>query len=58
MISMDISQLIKNTRKDKRLTQADLAQGITTQATISQLEKNNVLPSSKIFSSNCSKTRY
>ncbi|QLE61012.1 helix-turn-helix domain-containing protein [Furfurilactobacillus rossiae] len=46
---MDISQLIKNTRKDKRLTQADLAQGITTQATISQLEKNNVLPSSKIL---------
>ncbi|MYV16399.1 helix-turn-helix domain-containing protein [Furfurilactobacillus rossiae] len=41
---MNISQLIKSARKEKQLTQADLADGITTQATISQLEKKQCSP--------------
>ncbi|MBP2099029.1 helix-turn-helix transcriptional regulator [Enterococcus rivorum] len=44
---------IKIARKEKRLSQAELAKGICTQATVSNIENKNVCDSLDIFSSVC-----
>ena len=44
---------IKTARKKKKLSQAELAKGICTQATISNIENKNVCDSLDIFSSVC-----
>ncbi|MGK4109319.1 helix-turn-helix domain-containing protein [Enterococcus cecorum] len=40
---------IKQARKRKKMSQKDLAEGITTQATISLLERNNIEPSGTVL---------
>lgn len=40
---MELGKIIKNARKAKGFSQKDLAEGISTQSTISNLEKNNVI---------------
>ena len=40
---------IKQARKKKKMSQKDLAKGITTQATISLLERNNIEPSGTVL---------
>ena len=53
-INMKVSgEKIKIARKKKRLSQAELAKGICTQATISNIENKNVCDSLDIFSSVC-----
>lgn len=45
----NIGSLVKGKRKEKGITQKDLAQGICTQATISLLENKNKLPKIKVL---------
>ena len=53
-INMKVAgEKIKIARKAKRLSQAELAKGICTQATISNIENKNVCDSLDIFSSVC-----
>lgn len=53
-VNMKVSgEKIKIARKTKRLSQAELAKGICTQATISNIENKNVCDSLDIFSSVC-----
>lgn len=44
-----IGKLIKNHRKTLHISQKKLAEGITTQGTISALERNSTSPSSEIL---------
>lgn len=50
---MFLGKVLKKARKDKGITQTELAQGICTQNTISKAENHNVLPTAKILIQLC-----
>lgn len=54
-ISKKIGNLIKTTRKDRALSQKELANGICSQAMLSSIENNKYLPNVALFLALCNK---
>lgn len=52
---MFLGQYLKSRRKELRLTQKELSNGITTQVTISEIENKNLAPNIKILAALCTR---
>lgn len=56
-VSKQIGELIRTTRKDRSMSQKELANGICSQAMLSSIENNKYLPNAALFLALCNKLK-